>query len=68
VKTRVQVYQFLSETPEESAFEDSNLILQIFFFFLKKKMSNNQEEEFQQPEVPNIQMQAKLGETRGCTG
>jgi hypothetical protein len=49
------VYQFLSETREGV----------LVRFCKKKKMSGNQEEEeFREPEVPNLQMQAMLGEMR----
>jgi hypothetical protein len=57
------VYQFLSETRVASLVR----ILTLFCRFCKrkKKMSGNQEEEeFREPEVPNLQMQAMLGEMR----
>jgi hypothetical protein len=64
VKTQVRVYQFLSETREGVLAR----ILTLFCRFCKKKkkMYGNQEEEeeFREPEVPNLQMQAMLGEMR----
>jgi hypothetical protein len=61
------VYQFLSETREGVLVR----ILTLFcrFYKTKKKMSGNQEEEeFREPEVPNLQMQALLGEMRCIKG
>jgi hypothetical protein len=51
------VYQFLSET-REGVLER---ILTLFCRFYIKMSGNQEEEEFQQPEAPNLQMQAMLG-------
>jgi hypothetical protein len=54
------VYQFLSETREGVLVR----ILTLFCRFYKNMSGNQEEEEFREPEVPNLQMQAMLGEMR----
>jgi hypothetical protein len=39
-------------------------ILTLFCRFYKNMSGNQEEEEFRQPELPNLQMQAILGEIR----